>query len=531
MWYLTSAFLFCEVYIFATSEKANLGWVDTSRSYEQRSKLNERAVLFRCEFFILAVAQAVLHMYHDTDRLLVPVVAQPAPQPPQDETTPTVLQRMPVSIQKLQKTSGQTAIRAVTLTYCVILLGPIAYYGLLRQSAWAIAYPIAKTFFTLHKSARPTGLTDVMALAFRLLFASLLQIVLWEISNQAFTLFASEEPLRKGQPLTSDSKNPNGSLITGLQAKKEIPRNMAYWELALITERFEDRRKTLYQDLDRVQGSTWSQVSALCIEEIQRVNKSIQAALQPSAPSTAEQPNQQPPPKQRISQPLKEGNVFNAAPQPKGTFDALASGVGSVAKSLGSSPGANPVGQQAQKMIGYSTDKVLSKEQQQNLNTANLSRQANKYILLLFESPLGVVFRQPFARRINAIVFGTPYSRASNLHHAIQALCKLVVCSLKEDTLGQVQDDVSSIIRTLVSTIQNLQTLLQALPIHWSDVAFDGNRQVKEVDDLLAELRDGLEQVIICFGEYADAIGLSRAELRAAKEAVNKKPEMEVARK
>ena len=105
------------------------------------------------------------------------------------------------------------------------------------------------------------------------------------------------------------------------------------------------------------------------------------------------------------------------------------------------------------------------------------------------------------------------------------------MCSLKEDSLGQVAKDVPSIIRTLMTTIQNLQTLLQALPPHWSDVQFDGKRQVKEVDDLLAELRNGLEQVIICFGEYADALGLSRADLRAAKEAVNKKPEMEVARK
>lgn len=342
---------------------------------------------------------------------------------------------------------------------------------------------------------------------------------------------AGEEPLKKDLPLTTDAKDPNGSLISGLKARREIPRAMAFRELALITSRFDERRKTLYQDLDRRGGSTWSQVSTLCLAQIQSVVKSIQAYQHPSgpAPAAAQQaPQAQSLPK--LSRPLQQDNILSAAPRTNGTLDAIASGLGAVAKSYGQSP-VGSVAPKAQKMLEYGTDKVLSKGQQQQLNTSGLMNRANEYFVQFIRSPVGSPFRQSFRRRINAIVFGQPFSRASNIINAAQSLCGLIVCSLKEDNLGQVQKDVPNIIRILVSTIQSVQNLVQTLPPHWTDVDFDQKRQVQEVDELLTTLRDGLEQILVSFGEYADALGLSRAELRIAKEVVNKRPEMEITKK
>ena len=43
---------------------------------------------------------------------------------------------------------------------------------------------------------------------------------------------------------------------------------------------------------------------------------------------------------------------------------------------------------------------------------------------------------------------------------------------------------------------------------------------MQEITDLVQELRNGLEQMLLAFGEYANSLGLTRREVRDAKEAV-----------
>jgi len=531
IWYTLSAWLYCEVYIFSTAEGANLAWVDPGRSYE-RARLNERPVMLRSLFMCLAAVQSGLHLYGDYDRVPVPsdkvkaVVVTPEGQ---EKPCPSGIFLLADGLKNAANPIFQ---RSLTLTISTALVGPLAYFTILRRPAWALAHNIGKTFFTLSKSTKPSGLTDLGSLMVRFIGSGLLLVLLWEISNTAFSISASEEPLKNGQPLTSDAKDPNGSLISGLKAKREIPKAMAFRELALITAKFEERRKTLFQDLDRRGGSTWSQVSSLCLTEIQAITKSIQTYEQPSVPTAIQQAPVQTLPK--MSRPLQQENILSPAPKANGTLDLIANGLGAVAKSYGQSPVAGNVAgnvvPKAQKMLEYGSDKVLTKEQKQQLDTSGLMKQADEYFVQLIRSPLGVPFRQTFRRKINAIVFGQPFSHAGNIINAIQSLCRLTCASLREDSMGQVQKDVSSIIRVLVSTIQTVQGLVDTLPPHWTDVDFDQKRRVKEVDELLDTLKDGLEQVLVSFGEYADALGLGRAEMRAAKAVLNKKPEMEIRR-
>jgi len=475
----------------------------------------------------LAIAQTGMHVYYDYDALPLCEQSQQASAHP-DPGAVGAPQKLP-SLKRLQTIANPALQRAAILTIIVTCTGPAAYFLFLRRTAWAITHAIGKTLFTLHKSTKPSGLTDVIPLGARFAISAFQLVLLWEVSNQAFTMFAREQPLKKGQPLTIDSRDPNGSLIAGLKMKKDLPRSMALWELALITNQFDARRQTIYQEIDRQGGSTWSQVSAQCLAEMQAVSKAASDILNPPRPPPP-QTAQQAPSLPKLSQPLRQENILNASPRPSSTMDALAQGVGSVAKSLGQPQGSTPVAPRAQKLIQYGSDKVLSKEQQQQLSMSNVSKQANDYLVRFLKTPIGVVFRQPFWRRLNALVLGLPYSRVNNVQHAIQALSKLTTSSLREDRFGQVQKDVPTIIRVFVSTIQSLQSLRQGLSPHWTDVEFDKKREDKEIDELLTALRDGLEQILISFGEYADALGLSQAELRMAKETINKRPEMEVAK-
>lgn len=38
------------------------------------------------------------------------------------------------------------------------------------------------------------------------------------------------------------------------------------WELAFIARDYESRRKAIYEDIDRKDGTMWSQVYAICLD-------------------------------------------------------------------------------------------------------------------------------------------------------------------------------------------------------------------------------------------------------------------------
>lgn len=61
-----------------------------------------------------------------------------------------------------------------------------------------------------------------ITLIFRSLVSGFLLLLLWRVSNLAFDIYAAQEPLKRGQPISQDSKDPNGALINGLQSKKSL---------------------------------------------------------------------------------------------------------------------------------------------------------------------------------------------------------------------------------------------------------------------------------------------------------------------
>lgn len=436
---------------------------------------------------------------------------------------------IPASLSELQKAAPILLQRSVSLVLLTAIVGPIIYFVFLRTLAWTMALKIGRSLFTLSKQVKPSGLTDITTLMFRFAWSALLLSLIWEISNQAFTIYTAQEPLKKGQPLTTDSLDPNGSLIAGLKAKKEIPKSVAFWELNIITARFPERRATLYADMGRRGGSTWSQISNICLAEIQSVSQRIQDRQRPLDAASKQASPQKIQSLPKISQPLKNGDIFGASPPATTGLEIVQNSVGAMAKHYGSSPGQSPVGAKAQKMLEYGSSSLLGEEKR--LSRKNLSTQANGYVGQALRSPLGMAFRRTFRRQVNAVVFGVPYSNSSRIINAVQSICNLVVYSLKEDRLGLVQKDIATVVRTLVTTIKDVQKLLQTLPPHWTDIEFDNKRQSREVNELLVAMRTGLEQILLTFGEYADQLGLTRTEVRVAKQLAGSGPEMEEAKR
>lgn len=434
---------------------------------------------------------------------------------------------------QIQNVSSLMLHRELSLVFTTTIVGPLIYFLSLRSIAWTMALKIGRFIFTLSKQVKPSGLTDITTLMLRFAWSAFLLAVIWEVSNQAFTIFTAKEPLKKDQPLTTDSKDPNGSLINGLKAKKEIPRSVAFWELNTISARFPDRRATIYQDIERRGGSTWSHISNICLAEIQSISQRIQDCQQPLSAATSQVNSpQQTVSLPKIAQPLKNDNIFDASPPPTSTLELVQSGVDAFAKHYGNSPAApNPVVTRGQKLLEYGGTSLLGDEKRQQLRRSNLTIQASGYLGDVLRSPLGMPFRRPMNRQLKAVIFGVPYSNANLIINAVQSLCTLVVGSLKEDRLGQVQKDIAMIVRVLVRTIDNVQTFLQTLPPHWTDVDFNGNRHIPDIEELLDVMRTGLADILINFGEYAGQLGLTPTELRLAKQVAGSGHEMQETRK
>ena len=539
-WYFVSAFVFGEVYIWSRGNDANLGWIDQGRPYE-RPRLNENPIMLRSLYLYLAAIQTCAHLYSERDTVALLEHEEKKEQGSEEQSQPM----RPTDI--FQQIAPKLASQSFKLTTLgLVTIFPI-YLVFLRSTAWSWTYPLANLFISnLPKNAAPAGFIHLPGLIWQSGSSCFLMVLLWEVSNTVFTIYVAQPPLKKENPLTSEikdnagtyitrSQDPNGSLLNGLKAKKEVPKTFAFWELYLICTQFAARRKSIFSEVDRKTGSTWTQISTACLSEIEDIRSRIRASQDPvegRAKIAAEELAR----KQQEhlighpkTEPLGLPSIANRGVQDGEVFakqsSSFSQNVGNFARSVGQSPNAqNPLSPRARRALEWGTDRVLSKEQQAHLSKQGLSRETSGYMLCFLQTPLGEPFRQTFARLANAVIFGVPRSNRVNIVHAIRSLTALVLASLKEDDYGQASKDVPAVIRTYTAAIGDIQHFLAVLEPSWTDVEFNQrtSRNVPEVAELIKEMRSGLEQMLLAFGEYASSLGLSKREVREAKEAVGK---------
>jgi hypothetical protein len=291
----------------------------------------------------------------------------------------------------------------------------------------------------------------------------------------------------------------------------------AFWELAYIAERFEGRRKAIFEDIDRKGGSTWSQILQLCLEVINGVVLRIGDYERPpvAAPAAA-------PPKQtstglpRLAQPLPAKNLFSAPAEPS-RREFAAQAVSNFAKEHGQSPNSG-LSPKAKRLRDAAENAILTPRQKEALaNQGVLGGLFRDWALWFLKSAAGWPFRQEYRRRIAAIVIGSPYGDIGLIVDAIDSLTRFAVCSLTEDKYGNVQRDVKLIIQTLTQTITTLQAFKSRLGIHWTDI--EAKQETPEVDAILVALKAGLSNLIDSFENYSVELRLSQSEMRLAREA------------
>ncbi|KAI0901104.1 nucleoporin protein Ndc1-Nup [Annulohypoxylon nitens] len=506
--FTTSSWLFSQIYLLSTPADANISWITYYSG--DRPRLNERALFFTINLIIIGFVQGVAHKSQDHDRMMLGKVKPKR----EGEANNQELS----SWEKLAGEFPRLVLESATLSMTVSIANYLVVYHFVRRSAWGWALYFFRIFYSLPKSnIPPIRAPWSFWMLCRSIWAGFLLCLLWSLGNAVFRLQLGKAPLKNRQPLSAESKDPNGSLLNGLKSKKPRVSAFALWELALIARDFDDRRRSIFQDIDRKDGPMWSQIYVTCLDIIKSLEERIDNYGKPPTPPVAPATVTPPQPATRIVQPPKTDNVWAAAPPQGGLRNSL----GRVAMNIVGSQGQTPAEiylPEAKKKAQIAAEHFLTEEQRNALSPQGFSALFQGIFLRILSLPkFGQLFQQTLGRRLTTIILGQPYGELSIYVNAAYALSKFSVSSLNEDQYGNVQRDVPTIIRTFTVVIKKLERFRYNLPVHWTDLS--KNRECPEVDELLDALKEGLGELITAFAQYSTDLRLTRADMRLAREA------------
>ncbi|RCI14299.1 hypothetical protein L249_6086 [Ophiocordyceps polyrhachis-furcata BCC 54312] len=507
-WYGLSAWVFCPVFLASMPSSSNLRWITYWSG--DRARLNERPLMLACYSIMCALWQTIRHYRLDLDRVEFGLPRAKAEGRDVDQASSS----MPLQafLSQVPRVLSECALQA-SLT---LLLTIVFYFACVRSFAWSWTMTFLRPFYNLPQSRipPPTWPVDLFLMA-RCIYAGTLLFAVWSTGNTAFSLFMVKEPLKNGKPLTSESKDPNGSLLNGLKSKKPSIQSFAMWELALISKDFDARRQAIFRDIDRKDGPMWTQICAVCMELLLSIEQRVDQFERPE--TTAVTPPAEVPVRQRVSAPLRDEPIMNQTNRSYG----LIGGVEKVWDQMGRAPGSTPASELsplAKKTWKDAKDRILSKEQQEALRPEHIRSGLSHWAAGFVDVPgLGCLLRQDAGTQLAAVVLGTPYAEPTVYINAVEALCQLAVHSLAEDEFGVVQRDVASVVRIMTAVTGKVEGLKRRFPNHWT---FAGRTPESPAVDAITEaLRTGLDRLVTTFEPYSSDLGLSRGDVRLAKEA------------
>jgi nucleoporin NDC1 len=182
-----------------------------SDAINARANLNERPSYYQSMFFFLALIQSVWHLYLDLDRVVFPIAKTDVAL----EASPPFLS--PTSVGRLALWSLCKPIVAISVA---IVVGTFRYWFLYGTFLWEMNFNVWDHTYSFSKSADELGWIEIWALWADFYVAGAFLCLLWDFTNAVFSHYITMAPLKKGVPITDDSKDPNGSLISGLKDKQ-----------------------------------------------------------------------------------------------------------------------------------------------------------------------------------------------------------------------------------------------------------------------------------------------------------------------
>lgn len=176
---------------------------------------------------MLTVVQTAMHLTLDYDRVLLPVDKRKDENAAhqQDLVLP---QKLPTIVQPMDELRSRmpSLLRAIGLqTASIGTVGPIIYTLFIRRRAWDMTMFFTKLFWDVASVQELSYIPPYhISLILRSMTSGFLLVLLWQSSNTCFSAFFTQEPLKRGQPLTAESSVPNEALLDGLKSTVEINR-------------------------------------------------------------------------------------------------------------------------------------------------------------------------------------------------------------------------------------------------------------------------------------------------------------------
>ena len=224
--YVFSAWLFNETYLLSVSESADLKRIKTTQN-NSRTVLNEKPIFLASYLYFLAMIQTCIHLYYDYDRIKMPIT-KTKPISSSDQRPHLVIPANDQLNSKALDLARRAVYRVlvaevafIMLYICELPIIPGFWSISIRQILWRCNRSFAVLIWNLPKSTvPPTTAPFHWRVLLAMLTAGFLLIMLWEVGNAALTAYVAQEPLKNERPITYESRDPNGSLLTGLAAKK-----------------------------------------------------------------------------------------------------------------------------------------------------------------------------------------------------------------------------------------------------------------------------------------------------------------------
>ncbi|KAK5076439.1 hypothetical protein LTR64_006081 [Lithohypha guttulata] len=500
-WYTISAFWFCEAFVFTSPPSQELGWI-INGGYGAPDKLNERPIYFRIFFIIIAVIQSFLHLYQD---------ASSAPRYTKEESSDTKVASLGAWLMPQVSVMFRTAVLSSGIAS---ILGPFFYNGFLRNSLWKSHIVVARLIASIARSeANPPDSFYVGGIMLYVFLWGFALSLTWQIDLALFKRFMMQQPIRNGVPLSTLSKDPNGTLLQGLKTTNQTVKTFAFWELHLIATKYPERRKAIFADIERPsQPPMFLQMLTAGLDVVKAMESRMKELVSsPPLPSTNAQggplpdenlqhlprilPNPTPAKVSIYQQPASATTL----PQRAGNF------ISYEAKQIGSSPDAwqPPVEKGKQLAIEYSSPA------RETLHSRIDQAQ---------QSPIGRYLLTSPRRLILSAILGTPTATPTLTLHAINSITTLLVESLHEDEYGRAIHSVPSTVQTFMNSILAIAGFVHK-HTNGTTLGIEGDNELGEVDAIFKALKSNLEKLLDRFQGFVAGDGLSIRDLNEAQKA------------
>lgn len=236
--------------------------------------MNERYLYLIFLSIWTGIIHTIVHLSTDRDRVDLPGVTVE----PRKDKEELALQsaKKKDQLRELCIEQGSLVLRrACRQSVITTLTGMFAYLPF-RYVMWRYTLRVTRIFYRVSNTPEPYNWPVGFMFYIRTFWITFLIFSLWEITQSAFRIYFSMEPLKDGKILSDLSADPNGTLVTGFKhTRKPYTQACAFWELAYITFNRPDRRKSIFIDIDRP-VRIFDEVVAECLAVLEKAKLSIQ---------------------------------------------------------------------------------------------------------------------------------------------------------------------------------------------------------------------------------------------------------------